>query len=215
MKTLLLKDFYNELHNGIVVEITEKYVEKFDGTDFDPKMRGRIEKVLAPDMHGVVKIFFNIKEFSEYNKQFEQPAFRDNSGDPCLKWSETEYYPKDGIVVDYLMEDDNFYELFNIVETEEDFIKIVPTVFVARSDDWEGFYINGKLIDEEHELGGADRLFWLLQISEKYGFSSQDVKTHYFENDPVSEFLEDMGGFPPTIEDLIEVMGNDDFFEVI
>lgn len=65
--------------------------------------------------------------------------------------------------------------------------------------EWEGIYIHGTLIDENHELGNRD-LTYLLKLSEKYKFKSKDVKdVHISERD--NNMLAERGCYPQKFKD--------------
>lgn len=74
-------------------------------------------------------------------------------------------------------------------------------VLILESDDWNGLYINGNLIDEGHTLGEGDSILYLLEKSEDYGFDSSDVKVKFIE-DVDDEYLNKFGSFPSDITEL-------------
>lgn len=45
-------------------------------------------------------------------------------------------------------------------------------ILILQADDWEGLYINERLITEEHRIGRMD----LMRTAEKYLFGSQDLR---------------------------------------
>jgi hypothetical protein len=47
-------------------------------------------------------------------------------------------------------------------------------VHLLETDDWQGLYIDGKLITEGHKVGEGDPLY-LLKTAEMYGFTHKDV----------------------------------------
>lgn len=74
-------------------------------------------------------------------------------------------------------------------------------VLVLTSDDWQGLYIDEILIDEGHHLGEGDNFMYMLLKSEKYGFTSKDVKSFYIDDIDV-ESTENIGNFPKNLSDL-------------
>jgi hypothetical protein len=76
-------------------------------------------------------------------------------------------------------------------------------VLILQADDWEGLFIDGKLIDEDHELGECDidSELYLLKKSEEYNFTSKDV-TVKFVDDEDEKYLNSFGSFPPTLDKL-------------
>ncbi|QQO97020.1 hypothetical protein Nekkels1_20 [Cellulophaga phage Nekkels_1] len=71
------------------------------------------------------------------------------------------------------------------------------------SGDWEGMYINGKLIDEGHTLGEGNNKIYLLEQSEIHGFNSGDVEfKELTESD--SENVANYGCMLDSISDYID-----------
>jgi len=48
-------------------------------------------------------------------------------------------------------------------------------VVIVRSDDWDGIYIDGKILNQDHELGEGDSYLYLLRLSKELGFDIDDV----------------------------------------
>ena len=77
-----------------------------------------------------------------------------------------------------------------------------PRVLIVNSDDWQGLFIEGKLIDEGHSLGeGYGITKYLKAQSKKYKFSIDDIKEAYV-TDEYEEYLYDHGSFHTNIEDV-------------
>ncbi len=72
-------------------------------------------------------------------------------------------------------------------------------VIVINSDGWQGIYLNGCLHDEGHKLGEGYHFYYLLNLSDKYGFSSDDIKSYYV-NEKGEEYLNTYGSFPYELE---------------
>ena len=74
-------------------------------------------------------------------------------------------------------------------------------ILQSQSGDWEGFFWNGELIDEAHTLGEGKSRTYLLEMSEKYGFSMSDLRIKEV-NDEDENYLCDCGNFPNKLTDL-------------
>lgn len=69
-------------------------------------------------------------------------------------------------------------------------------------DDWEGLYINGKLVEEGHTLNqGYNRFKYFQQLAKEYNFSLDELESAYVTPE-YQEELEDIGGFPDDIADV-------------
>lgn len=77
-------------------------------------------------------------------------------------------------------------------------------VVIIDADDWDGIFIDGFLIDEGHTLGEGYHRLYLLRKSEQYKFTSKDIEER-FANDLELEWLEDHGGFPPTLSEFEKI----------
>ena len=75
-------------------------------------------------------------------------------------------------------------------------------VIILTTDDWEGFYIDGKLVDEGHVLGEGDNFFFLLRMSEKFGFTSKDIGNYIVDDDELDDYLHRNGSLPYDIVNL-------------
>lgn len=82
-------------------------------------------------------------------------------------------------------------------------------VVILTADDWEGLFVDGRLIDQSHKLGDGDHRLFLLKMAEQYSFTSKDIVVKYIDesNEEDYNFLEDFGRFP---ELLSELKGNYD-----
>jgi len=80
--------------------------------------------------------------------------------------------------------------------------KAAEVVMLTTKDgDWEGLFINGKLISEGHQLGeGSKETFWL-DIGSKYRISAKDLLVHEL-CDSDDDFVADGGNFPEYLSDL-------------
>ena len=73
-------------------------------------------------------------------------------------------------------------------------------ILILFADDWEGLYVDGKLIEEEHSLGESDILF-LLKLSEELGFTSDDITLKNIIEDDERELVQ-VGSFPQKLSEL-------------
>ena len=72
---------------------------------------------------------------------------------------------------------------------------------VLSSDDWEGLFIDGKLVSEGHHLGeGRPGNFWL-DIGRKYDIDGSDLKEMEVTPEDDDELM-DAGSFPRTLDEL-------------
>lgn len=77
-------------------------------------------------------------------------------------------------------------------------------VLNSQSGDWEGLFVDGTLVDENHKLGEGDggnpRTYWS-RMAGRYGFDVESVET--FEvSDEDEETLGDSGNFPSLLNEL-------------
>ena len=78
-------------------------------------------------------------------------------------------------------------------------------VVIVRSDDWDGIYIDGKILDQGHELGEGDSYLYLLRLSKNSGFDIDDVDLRWIgdgENyDYQRNILDKDGCYPDLLSD--------------
>lgn len=75
-------------------------------------------------------------------------------------------------------------------------------ILTSIDGDWEGIYIDGKLMAQAHTLGeGSNRLF-LLRMSETHNFTSEDVVEKECNHVDDAKFLNLEGRFPDNVADL-------------
>ena len=72
-------------------------------------------------------------------------------------------------------------------------------VVIINADDWQWIYLDGYLHDEAHELGEGNHFYYLLNLSNKYQFNSDDVEV-YLTNKKGDEYLSTYGSFPHELE---------------
>lgn len=74
-------------------------------------------------------------------------------------------------------------------------------LMTSKDGDWEGLFINGRLVSEGHQLGEGRKEFFWLNIGAKYQITGEDliVKTVTDDDD---ELLQDAGSFPMDITQL-------------
>ena len=70
------------------------------------------------------------------------------------------------------------------------------------TDDWEGLFVNGKLVEEGHTLNqGYNRMNYFKKLSKQYNFDLNDLESGYVTPEYQIE-LEDCGSFPEDINDV-------------
>lgn len=95
-----------------VVEFNEQIYES-DVDDVEKGMRAKLIDV-GNEEDGSYQLTFDLKGFEVFNNNFEKPIYADKSGNYTLKWSETIFYPKNGIYTTYLY--DGFDSFFDFVD---------------------------------------------------------------------------------------------------
>lgn len=74
------------------------------------------------------------------------------------------------------------------------------SVIILKSDDWQGFFIDGVLIDEGHVLGEGNGLINFLQEKSKiYNFKLEDIQ-EFFTTEEDDKKLDCCGCFPDNIK---------------
>lgn len=98
---------------GKVVTFSDK-VEETE-SDFDSGMKARI-KTVALDDPEVFVVYFDFSEFLEHNRKFMKDIYYDSTGNPCLTWEETIWFPKNHITEEYFDVDRDNSVYFSTVE---------------------------------------------------------------------------------------------------
>jgi len=86
-----------------------KHIEFNEGTEdlemnFDPGMRARVLSIVEhSNAEGVLEIQVDFSHWEDYNKDRAVPNFYQD-GVPCLRWHESQYYPKNGVETFYCNE---------------------------------------------------------------------------------------------------------------
>jgi hypothetical protein len=109
---MLGKELANMVTDGVRPVVTfNKKVENKEGY-FEAGMRGRLTAIrgLRDD---VFELIVDVREFDEYNKQFETANYFDKSGKPTLTAREAGFYSADGHL-----------EVYTDTELEVDFLEI-------------------------------------------------------------------------------------------
>lgn len=71
-------------------------------------------------------------------------------------------------------------------------------LLISQDGDWEGLFIDGKLISEGHQLGEGRKEFFWLNIGAEYGIKGDDLVVKEV-NEKDDEELSRNGGFPSRI----------------
>ena len=74
-------------------------------------------------------------------------------------------------------------------------------ILTTQDGDWEGLFIDNKLISEGHVLGEGKSKTYLLKQSEIFNFKYNDVICHVLKNED-DEILSNNGNFPKLLSDL-------------
>lgn len=81
------------------------------------------------------------------------------------------------------------------------------------SEDWEGLFVNGKLVEEGHTLNqGYNRINYFKKLAKKYNFNLYELESGFVTPEYQIE-LENYGGFPDNIKDvkyIVENLENED-----
>lgn len=73
---------------------------------------------------------------------------------------------------------------------------------LIEADDWEGLFVNGKLVDEGHTLNeGMSRTKYFINLSEKYNFKLKEMKEKYIDEKDEDELYR-IGCFPNSLDQL-------------
>lgn len=70
------------------------------------------------------------------------------------------------------------------------------------NDDWEGIYLDGKIIEQGHVPFESDYRIGFLELAENENFTSEDVNIVYIDDTPLNEYLMETGGFPENLQNL-------------
>lgn len=75
------------------------------------------------------------------------------------------------------------------------------SVLLLKSDDWEGLYLDGVLIDEGHTLEeGEERVVYFVKLSDEYEFDLHNLRVKWL-SDEDDEFCKEEGCFPKTLSE--------------
>lgn len=70
------------------------------------------------------------------------------------------------------------------------------------SDDWDGLYVNGELVEEGHSLNqGYNRINYFTKLAKRYNFNLDELESGYVTPE-YEEELEDIGSFPIDITEV-------------
>ena len=77
------------------------------------------------------------------------------------------------------------------------------TIIIINSDDWEGLFVNGKLIEEGHELNdGMSRKKYLQELCRKYNVSLPSIEEGYVTEDYYDDILSERGSYPENLSEV-------------
>lgn len=67
---------------------------------------------------------------------------------------------------------------------------------LLQAEDWEGLFINGRLVEEGHTLNeGNSRIKCFVGLAKKYNFNLEEMKEQYVTEED-EQYLYDCGSFP-------------------
>ena len=85
---------------------------------------------------------------------------------------------------------------------EEEIMNNTAVLLIA--DDWEGLYVNGRLVEEGHTLNeGNSRIKYFTKLAKQYKFDLADLEERYLDDSQIDE-LENNGNLE---EDLSYYIG--------
>jgi hypothetical protein len=74
---------------------------------------------------------------------------------------------------------------------------------LVQADDWEGLFIDGKLVREGHTLNqGSSRIKYFIKLAEKYDFDIKELEEGYVTEDFDENYLEECGHFPKSLSEV-------------
>lgn len=74
-------------------------------------------------------------------------------------------------------------------------------LILLKGDDWEGLYVNGKLIDEDHKLGESKPEKYWINVANDYNITANDLTVDWLESED-EELVGERGSFPKFLEEL-------------
>jgi hypothetical protein len=106
-------------------------------------------------------------------------------------------------------------DLVVLAMTKETFVEVVDDLLVKfayfinhkrvvllNGEDWQGFYVNGKIVSQAHNLGeGRGLLHFLQQTSREYGFQLSDID-QFTCSDEDEKLFSEQGSLPLDFKDL-------------
>jgi len=89
----------------------------------------------------------------------------------------------------------------SIQMTEED----KASAILVTADDWEGLYVNGKLVDEGHTLNeGSTRTQYFSVLTKQFNFSLEDLEEMDVSDKYYEEYLSVYGNLHSSFSDMLE-----------
>ncbi len=76
------------------------------------------------------------------------------------------------------------------------------TAILIGSDDWEGLFVNGMLVEEGHTLNeGSNRIKYFTNLAKKYNFNLDEMQAGYVTEE-YEEHLNDVRCFDIKLNDV-------------
>jgi hypothetical protein len=80
-------------------------------------------------------------------------------------------------------------------------------VVFSSEDAWEGLYVNGILVEENHTLNeGVERVKYFVELAKKYNFDLGELDFIAI-NENQEEWLSNYGSFPIELNELLDEWG--------
>jgi len=76
------------------------------------------------------------------------------------------------------------------------------SAILVKADDWEGLYVNFKLVSEGHTLNeGEERVIYFARLAKEHDFDLLDMKIETL-SDNEERYLEEAGSLPENLFDI-------------
>ena len=135
-----MSDLIEKYHTGFrpVIAFTSKIGEL--ETIFDGGMKARI-KSISVHHDNIINITFDMTEFDEFNRVYEQPNYWDKNRTATLTAREAGHYPENGREGVYFVETDECEYYFSFVEevTADDVRSVIHSKAVAIATKFEEY----------------------------------------------------------------------------
>jgi hypothetical protein len=131
--------------------------------DLDPSkgMRGKVVSAVYGIEDGEERMWYITIDFSfwaEYNKAKQEPIWYDKNGEPCIKWHQTDFYPKNHLYSFYYEPSSDYEEeLFKMVDVDEAMQRSRELIILIQK-----LMREGHIKDEWHNLHAQQEIARML-----------------------------------------------------